>query len=110
MRMSAHTWVEKWCMTAMEIQASKEAVRKGSVRASDTNTSKPLSAQIWIRALLRSQPTWKDTKQTRFLIAFLQNNYISIGDFYILYQTFWNMEDIFITFQMKMKPSLNFQA
>lgn len=64
MQISAHTWVEKWCMTAMEIQASKEAVRKGSVRASDTNTSKPLSAQIWISALLRSQPTWKDTKQT----------------------------------------------
>lgn len=40
------TWVEKWCMTAMEIQASKEAECKGSMRASDTNTWKPLSAQI----------------------------------------------------------------
>lgn len=50
------TCVEKWCMTAIEMQASKEAVRKGRLRASDTNAWKPLSAQIWIRALLRSQP------------------------------------------------------
>lgn len=58
-----YTCVEKWCMTAIEMQASKEAVRKGRLRASDTNAWKPLSAQIWTRALLRSQPTWWETTQ-----------------------------------------------
>lgn len=57
-----YTCVEKWCMTAIEIQASQEAVRRGTLRASDTNAWKPLSAHIWTRALLRSQPTWKVTK------------------------------------------------
>lgn len=86
MRISAHTWVEKWCMTAMEMQASKEAVRKGSVRASDTNTWKPLSAQIWISALLRSQPTWKDTKHrhdSNKIFHHILFDDFSIGDFSI---------------------------
>lgn len=44
------------------MQASQEAVRRGTFRASDTNAWKPLSAQIWTRALLRSHPTWNKTQ------------------------------------------------
>lgn len=44
------------------MQASQEAVRRGTFRASETNAWKPLSAQIWTRALLRSHPTWNKTQ------------------------------------------------
>lgn len=52
-------------MTAMEMQASKDAERNGRLRASDTKAWKPLSSQIWTRALLRSQPTYRQIRHTR---------------------------------------------
>lgn len=61
------TCVEKWCMTAMDMQASQEAVRRGTLRASETNAWKPLSAQICTRALLRSQPTCGEKRHTNTL-------------------------------------------
>lgn len=47
------------------MQASQEPVRRGTFRASETNAWKPLSAQIWTRALLRSHPTWNKTYRER---------------------------------------------
>lgn len=56
-------------MTAIEIQASKEAERKGRLSASDTKAWKPLSSQIWTRALLRSQPTWWEKNHTHLHVS-----------------------------------------
>lgn len=51
------TAVEKWWITAMEMQASQEPLRIGTDRASQTKAWKCFSPQIPTRFLLRSQPT-----------------------------------------------------
>lgn len=50
------TAVEKWWMTAIEMQASQEPLRIGTDRASQTKAWKSFSPQISTRFLLRSQP------------------------------------------------------